>query len=259
MIRKGYAEGGVGQVHLRENAAVPGTSLVCLHATAYSSRTFEPLLRALDGRVRAIAPDTPGYGESDAPPAPLDIAGYAGALLPALPTRFDLFGYHTGASIAVELAIAHPHRVGRLILMGVPHFAALDFAAWRKKLAAPHRLAETLDQFAERWRFLVTERPAGLSLRGGFENFVDELKAWPDGWRAHEALFAHDLAGRLPLVRQRATVLNVPGHLAEPSRLAAALIPDAEVVELPQLTGAVLDAHAPAIAALIRCREPAPC
>jgi hypothetical protein len=52
------------------------------------------------------------------------------------------------------------------------------------------------------------------------------------------------------------TVLNPPGHLAEPSRLAARLIPDVTVVELPNLTGAVLDAHADAIAR--HCRERLP-
>ena len=108
MIRKRYADGGYGQIHLRENAAAPGTPLVCLHATAYSSRSFTALLDALDGRRHAIAPDMPGYGESDPPPAPLDIAGYGEAMLPALPARFDLFGYHTGVSIAVEIAIRHP-------------------------------------------------------------------------------------------------------------------------------------------------------
>ena len=255
MIRKRYASGGVGQVHLRENGEAPGappsTSLVCLHATAYSSRTFEPLLRALDGRLHAIAADTPGYGESDPPAAPLNIAGYGEALLPALPARFDLFGYHTGVSIAVELAIRYPDRVGRLVLMGVPHFAALDFDHWRDRLAAEHHLGETLDQFDERWDFLVINRPPGLSLRRGFENFVDELKAWPDGWRAHAALFDHDLAARLPLVRRPVTILNPPGHLAEPSRIAAGLIPAAAVIELPGLSGAVLDDHAGTIARLV--------
>lgn len=158
MIRRRYIDAATGQLHLRENAAAPGTPLACLHATAYSSRSFIPLLTALDGRRHALAIDTPGYGESDAPSQPLTIAGYASAIASALPDRVDLFGYHTGAAIAVELAIAHPDRVGRLTMMGVPLFQALDFEAWRARLAARHHLGPDLDQFAERWDFLVTNR-----------------------------------------------------------------------------------------------------
>lgn len=248
MIRRRYADGRYGQVHLRENRPVGGVPIVCLHATAYSSRSFGALLAALDGRRHVIAVDTPGYGESDAPPGGSSIADYADAIMDVLPERSDLFGYHTGVSIAVEIALAQPARIGRMTFMGVPYFQALDFAAWRTKLAAQHALGETLEQFEERWRFLVADRPAGLSLERGFENFVDELKAWPDGWRAHDALFDHDLPARLAEVTQPVTVLNPGGHLAGPSRLAAGLMRHAIVVELPELSGAVLDLHADVIA-----------
>lgn len=251
MIRRRYVDGRYGQVHLRENSAVGGLPLICLHATAYSSRSFGALITALDGRRHVIAVDTPGYGESDAPPAPIAIADYAAAIAEALPARFDLFGYHTGVSIAAEIVIAEPARVGRLMFMGVPYFQALDFDYWRARLAARHALGETLDQFEERWQFLVANRPEGLPLMRGFENFVDELKAWPNGWWAHAALFEHDLPARLALVTQPVTILNPPGHLADPSRQAAAVIPDAQVIELPALSGAVLDRHAEALANLI--------
>ena len=84
-----------------------------------------------------------------------------------------------------------------------------------------------------------------------FENFVDELKAWPDGSWAHEAMFAWDADTRLPKIGCAVTVLNPQGHLAAASRVAAALIPRAEIVELPELNGAVLELHANRIAALI--------
>ncbi|HEX8382980.1 MAG TPA: alpha/beta fold hydrolase [Sphingomonas sp.] len=251
MIRRRYVDGRYGQVHLRENQPDGQVPLVCLHATAYSSRSFSALLTALNGRRHAIALDTPGYGESDTPPAPVTIADHAAAIAEVLPPRCDLFGYHTGVSIAAEIAILVPERVGRLTFMGVPHFQALDFDHWRTRLTARHALGETLDQFEERWDFLVRGRPAGLSLRRGFENFVDELKGWPNGWWAHEALFAHDLPARLALVTQPVTILNPPGHLAEPSRQAAALMRDAQVIELPDLAGAALDVHAGALATLV--------
>lgn len=249
LIRRHYVDVPQGQLHLRENGAVGGVPLVCLHATAYSSRTFGALLAALDRP--GIAVDTPGYGESDALSGQPAIADYAAGMIEGLPKRFDLLGYHTGVAIAAEIALRWPERVGKLTLMGVPHFKALDFAHWRERLASKHVLGDDLAQFEERWRFLVETRPEGLTLRRGFENFIDELKAWPDGWRSHAALFEWDLPARFALIEQPVTILNPPGHLAEPSRQAASFIAKATLIELPGLTGAFLEIHAAKLAELL--------
>lgn len=257
MIERRYVPGRFGQVHLRESGAASGAvPLICLHATAYSSRSFAALMRAAGPGRHLIAIDLPGYGESDPPGEALNIAGYAAAVSEAIvaavgPQPVALFGYHTGVVIAAEIALQGAVEVQAMTLLGVPYFAVLDFELWQAKLAGRHQLGEALDQFAERWDFLVTNRPAGLSLRRGFENFVDELKAWPNGSDAHRALFAYDLHARFPLIDCPVTILNPEGHLAGASRAAAALIPGAQVIELPQLSGAVLDTAATEIAALI--------
>jgi pimeloyl-ACP methyl ester carboxylesterase len=253
MIRKRYLSAGQRQIHARESGwEVGGTPLVCLHATAYSSRSFEPLMRAFGDSRHVIAIDLPGYGESDAPTVAPDISCYARMIGEALEgATIDLFGYHTGVAVAVEMALLAPRQVGRLTLMGIPHFRAMDFAHWKQRLSTPHRLGTTLDQFTERWDYLVANRPDGLSLSRGFENFVDELKAWPHGARAHQALFAYDLEDNLGRLSQPVTVLNPAGHLAEASRIAASLIPRSCLIELPELSGAVLERDAAAIAALI--------
>lgn len=253
MIRKRYLEAGQRQLHARESGwETGGVPLICFHATAYSSRTFEPLMRAFGERRHVIAIDLPGYGDSDPSPVPLDISGYARIVGEALEeTPVDLFGYHTGVAIAADLAHLLPRRVRQLTFMGVPHFRALDFAHWQARLSTRHKLETTLGQFTERWDYLVANRPAGLTLAQGFDNFVDELKAWPDGARAHEALFAYDLEASLAKLRCPVTVLNPSGHLAEPSRIAAKLIPQAQLIELPELEGAVLQCEAETLVGLI--------
>ena len=253
LIRKRFVDAGFGQLHVRESGAASGTvPLVCLHATAYSGRTFEPMMRALGEARHVIAVDLPGYGGSDALPAKPAIADYAAAVADVIGEKpVDLFGYHTGVFVAAELAIRHPARARQMIWMGVPYFKALDFDAWRAKLAAPHVLGATLGQFDERWEYLVAQRPAGVSLKIGFANFVDELRAWPDGSWAHEAMFDWDADARLPMIDCPVTILNPEGHLATASRAAASLVPAARVVELPDVSGAVLELHADRIAALI--------
>jgi pimeloyl-ACP methyl ester carboxylesterase len=251
-VRRSFVDGRFGQVHLRTTVPVAGAQpLVCLHATAYSSQSFLPLMAALHGRRQVIAPDAPGYGDSDAAPAAPSIGAYAAALVRALELAGEpvaLLGYHTGAYIAAELAIARPDLVERLVLIGIPYFQALDLEAWRAKLATRHRLEDRLDQFDERWRYFITHRDASVTLPRGFANFVDELKAWPHGWWAHEAMFAYDSDARLPLVPSPTLVLNPAGHLAPASRAAAELIPDCVVVERPHWKGPVLENAARGIA-----------
>lgn len=254
IIRKRYVDGPFGQLHLRENAPVSGPPLVCLHATAYSSRSFVALAEALDGRRRVIAIDTPGYGQSDPPPGRIDIAAYADAVAEALAPEFPamvLLGHHTGVAIAAEMALRHPRRVSQLVLSGIPYFQALDFAAWKARLTVRHTLDDDLAHLAERWDFLVRSRPASLPLERGFGNFVDELLAWPNGSWAHEALFAWPVTERLAAIAQPTLVLNLPGHLSEPSRMAAAMMRDATVEELPEVGGAAFDLHADVLAAKI--------
>ncbi len=206
----------------------------------------------LAGRRQCIAPDTPGYGGSDRPAERWDVARYAASLAEAIETcgaaPVDLFGYHTGALLAIELAAQRPDLVRRLVLVGVPYFPPDDRGSWLEKLGSPHVLSDGLAQFDERWRFFITDRAHGVPLPQGFAHFVDELTAWPHGWWAHDSAFRYEAETRLPLVRQSAVVLNPDNHLSEASRAAAQAMGDARVVELPHLSHAVLDLAADELA-----------
>ncbi len=245
-VRKAYVDGPFGQIHVRLSPAVATPPpLVALHATAYSSQSFLPLMTALEGKRQVIAVDAPGYGESDRPAGQPDMPAYADAIGAAIAgvgsAAVDLLGYHTGAYMAAELAIRQPHLVRRLVLIGVPYFEAIGVNEWRERLCREHALGENLEQFAERWEYFVTARDPRVSLDRGFANFVDELKAWPVGSAAHKAMFDWDADSRLPLVTQPVLILNPQGHLAEASRAAAKLIRDCTTRELPWLEGPVLE------------------
>ncbi len=247
-ITCGYTDGPYGQLHHWEAGAAGALpDLVCLHATAYSGRTFSTVMEHLARTRRVIALDTPGYGGSDSPPGEIGVEAYAEAIAQGVRAirsdarPVDLFGYHTGALIATEMAALHPNLVRRIALVGVPYFDGADREAWRAKLAHETELTESFDQFRARWDFFVTRRAEGLPLARGFDNFVDELRAYPrEGW-AHKALFNYDAQARLPLVAAQVSVINPTGALAAPSRAAALLMPHATVREVPALAGAPLD------------------
>jgi pimeloyl-ACP methyl ester carboxylesterase len=104
--------------------------VVLLHASPGSSLGVVPLLRALAERGRTvIAADTPGFGESDPPAADwLTAADFARLVIEGLDAlqleRFDLYGTHTGAKIALEVALAAPERVRSLALDGLAMYSA---------------------------------------------------------------------------------------------------------------------------------------
>jgi len=121
-ISRHYVEVGAREVHYRRCGA--GAPVVLLHESPLSSLAYEPLMRCLGERFTAIALDTPGYGNSDPlPAASPSISDYADALAQTLDAlgvpRCGLYGAHTGACIALELALRAPDRVAALVLDGL--------------------------------------------------------------------------------------------------------------------------------------------
>jgi pimeloyl-ACP methyl ester carboxylesterase len=264
LVRR-YVGGAGRQVHVVEGGRRPDAvpvqpPLACLHAAPRSGASFIPFLNAMAKRRHVLAPDTPGYGASDRPEQRLDIAGYAKILGDALDRalghdganlwdgRIDLFGHSTGALIAVELARQRPDRVRRLALMSVPYFVGAEQAVWRHRLARPHALTDDLNQLEGRWRALVSDREWGVSLERGFEAFVDELRAYPNDWWAHDAAFDYDVETAFAEVHQPVLVLNPANMLAQASRRAAWALPDGHLVDLPLLHHAPLDVGAEELA-----------
>src|ERR1700735_5626875 len=127
--RRGYFERRYGRRRVH-NAIPPGggfdesTSLICLPATPRSARSLLPLLELMGMDRSVYAPDLPGFGHSDAPPAQPGIADYAGAVGDFCTSmrfrQIDVVGYQTGALVATELALSLPSVVRRVVLMGVP-------------------------------------------------------------------------------------------------------------------------------------------
>jgi pimeloyl-ACP methyl ester carboxylesterase len=122
-MRKGYVDGPGGQIHYREDGT--GEPLLLLHQTASSGQQYLAAFpRLVAGGRRVIAMDTPGYGMSDLPPGEPNVDGYVEATLALLDAlsidRAAVLGHHTGATIALHLAWAHPDRVSQLMLNGTP-------------------------------------------------------------------------------------------------------------------------------------------
>lgn len=128
-LRKMYVDCRFGQLHLHTSFPSSGgfdelTPLLCVAPPSQTGRTFRPVLRDL-GRDRSVyAPDLPGAGESEAPDHAPAVADHAAAFVDLIDSlrlkQVDVIGYQAGSMAAIELALARPEQVRRLVLIGVP-------------------------------------------------------------------------------------------------------------------------------------------
>ncbi|WP_077404150.1 alpha/beta fold hydrolase [Microbulbifer agarilyticus] len=121
-VRRGYLDHAAGQIHYRYCGSAHLPLLLLLHQTPSSSAMYERLMPLLSDTFFVVAVDTPGFGESDGLAGSISIAGFAEAIYQAVSTTFDrpalVFGHHTGAAIAVQLAFQYPEFVRAMALSG---------------------------------------------------------------------------------------------------------------------------------------------
>lgn len=249
-VRRRFFDLADRQIHFRSQEAGGGLPLIALHALPGSAKQVLPFVQAIEGRS-VIAPDLAGFGDSDPhPSATPAIADHARDLLALTDglglAHVDLYGTHTGAAVAIEMAIAAPGRVRRVVLDGVPLFdpAAIgDMAARYAPVIEPdhdgvhllraHNLCRDMLMF---WPWY--DKSAAAVRRGGLPEpralhdwvleVIKGLDAMPGGYRA---AFAYDAAARLPLVGQPALCVTCEADtLAEKSRRAAELLAAGQLV-----------------------------
>lgn len=121
-MRRGYVELQHGQLHYRRGGRRGAPLLVLLHQTPSDSSMYEPLMAALGDRFDLLAPDTPGFGMSDALNGAFSVPAAASAICAGVRELSDRaclwFGHHTGAALALQVASTRPDQVTRLALSG---------------------------------------------------------------------------------------------------------------------------------------------
>jgi pimeloyl-ACP methyl ester carboxylesterase len=110
-------------VHLAE--AGEGPPLLLLHGWPQHWWCWRRVLPRLAARHRLLMPDLRGFGWSQAPARGYDAATFASdqiALLDALGLeRAGIIGHDWGGFAAFLMAIAHPDRVERVMVLNAPH------------------------------------------------------------------------------------------------------------------------------------------
>ena len=115
------------------NGSLP---LVLLHGGLGAGSMFGPNLAALAKTRQVILPDLQGHGRTADIDRPITVEAMAddiGALLAHLGIpRADVMGYSLGGGVALQTAVRHPERVGKLVLVS----AAIRSNAYYPELRA---------------------------------------------------------------------------------------------------------------------------
>ena len=178
------------KVFYREAGPKDAPTIVLLHGFPTSSHMFRNLIPKLSDKFHVIAPDYPGYGNSDAPPHDefdysFDrLADIVDTLLERLEVeRYALYLMDYGAPVGFRIAVEHPERVTGLVIQnGNAYDEGIDNQFWApiKKYwaeeSAENReaLSGLLGLGATQWQYLHGTR--------------SEASISPDNWNVDQPL-----------------------------------------------------------------------
>ncbi len=217
-----------------------------LHGIGNYARYWDFFADAVAGRLRLIATDARGHGESGQPAgdyAPLEFVADAVAVLDALAIdRALVVGHSMGGTHAIRLAAAHPERVTRLVVVDAGPEPIPEGAerARRLSLERPERFANTdealaylnrtspgyaAEVYANRLRWLFREEDGGLAWRSSHIALTSIMTGARRGdlWDALRAI-------RCPVLLVRGTRSNVLS--AEVAQRMVQTLADGRLIEL---------------------------
>lgn len=217
-----------------------GLPLLLLHTLLADRTVYERVIPALAADRRVLTPNFPGYGASTGPIGTeiTDYANRVAAFLDALGiAKVDLLGNGYGGFVAQAVALEHPQRVGKLMLVDTapafPEPAKVPLRGLKAKVTA-EGMEGVLDAamlrmfppaYIEAAPEVIAERRAALA------------KADPALFaNACGALVALDHTPRLPEIAHPTMVMvGLEDQTTPPdlSRALAAGIPGASLIELP--------------------------
>lgn len=253
-IQRSFVEVPHGQMHYRY--AGRGEPLLLLHASPGSSRQQLRLIGDFAGQMRVVAPDTPGNGDSDAfGPDETSIIELAAAMLAFMDAvgldRVNLYGSHTGAAIASELAILAPARIGKIVLDGISNTRDEKLKWILANYAFPFEpdldgayLVRILQFCRDQYLFYPWfDRSRAARLDNGIGDaadlhalMVEVMKASQTYHRNYRAAFRWDAEARLPLVKSPVLLLAAENDpLYEDTEGLAPSLTDVRFARMPRL------------------------
>jgi pimeloyl-ACP methyl ester carboxylesterase len=176
-------------IFYREAGPKDAPTLLLLHGFPTSSQMFRNLIPMLADRYHLVAPDYPGYGQSDMPQVSQFVYSFdhLAQVIDKFTTqlglsRYALYVQDYGAPIGFRLAAAHPERVSAIVVQnGNAYNEGIDNEFWaplkqywaNKTEANAAKLRPLFELSATKWQYT--------------EGFRDPSHVSPDAWTLDQA------------------------------------------------------------------------
>jgi pimeloyl-ACP methyl ester carboxylesterase len=257
-----YVDCRYGQLHVTSTAPLERetrTAVFCLPQSPRSGRDFDDFAARLATDRWVHCPDVPGFGGSDAPPAPPPMEDYSAALIEGIeamgfgPRRpIDLIALHTGAAMAIDIARQKPALVRRLVLSGVPMFTDAQRSQLRAEIVKPRPYFEDPEFLCRTWQRDLPAVADGLSQERMLMRFTEIMRSGFNSWWGHRAVFDYPTRERLPDVSTPTLFIVFNELLGPPTREAAGLVARGTVEDMTDLPGSAFDFAGERLAAATR-------
>ncbi|EIF34885.1 putative hydrolase or acyltransferase of alpha/beta superfamily [Burkholderia sp. Ch1-1] len=234
--------------------------LVCIHGVGSYLEAWQQTINALGADFRVLTFDLRGHGRSSRVQGRYAIDDFVRDVLALADQagfgRFDLAGFSLGGLIAQRLALSHPQRLRRLVLLStVAGRSADERARVLARLAALEagERGSHYDASLSRW---LTE-----DFQAKHPAFVAELRRRnaqndPDCYAAAYRLFAHtDFGGLIDQIAAPTLIATGEDDQGSNPRMARYMhecIPDSRLAILPNLRHSILNEAPDTVAALMR-------
>lgn len=158
-ITRHFVRVGNRRVHYRK--AGSGPTLLMIHQSPRSSAEYEPLMVKWAEHFTCIAPDTPGFGQSDPLPGSPEIEDFSNALVELLDAlginRTAAYGFHSGGIILIGAARRHPTRFTALATGGYAIWTPQEMEIFDKDYLPPFQPSAYGEHLTWLWNRIIEQ------------------------------------------------------------------------------------------------------